>query len=254
MSSTPWQHPLPLQSCYARSAAGEVVEVPDGEALLPLLTEVVEVPDEEESQDSLLVLWEKDPNPAPQPLAGTTGPRLPRRRPLAFWPPRSPRRPLAPRSTEISSPPRFGEPALLSLWDKAIREALALPAICFSAEAGAPHYDPKRAIVACLRWPVDGFYIGATTDPRFRWWGGRTGRGGAGGSMMRGHRHDYDEMHIVDLCPAFMGRDRETDLIHFGRKSFLYCENTARDARGQVQNRPNFMYVVVRRRARLEDY
>ena len=142
--------------------------------------------------------------------------------------------------------PQFGAPGLSLEW-RAAEDAARGLSIFFARGAGAPGFDVEDAVRQAAGRGTYGFYIGATVSPARRWTGFSSERGFVPGHARGCGGRDYDEMHVVALCPAGLGGARESALIQFGRTCLEGCENRASDNRGQVRDAPNFLYVVVRR-------
>ena len=87
---------------------------------------------------------------------------------------------------------------------------------------------------------VHSFYIGATSDVMWRWFGGASDRG-----VMPGHRECYDHMTILACRLPGSGAQLETRLITSARVAFgMRCKNKAMDSRGCVDSLVNFIYLV----------
>ncbi len=103
-------------------------------------------------------------------------------------------------------------------------------------------YDIRDELTA-LSYAADAFYVGATTDPIWRWEGGPSDRGR--GEYMEGHSEQWQELNVLHISWGVEAVEIETSLI----KQVIdhdNCKNKASDSRGLVKSKPNFIYVAVR--------
>ena len=191
-------------------------------------------PAEEETQDTLLMLWER---------GGAATPELDDSQDT-----QAENRQVPTPGPALVPSPRFGKHALLQKWTNAEVAAERYP-IYFSESAGWPGHDLKSEVISAAALASAGFYVGATTDPLHRWIGSETAC--RGGRLMRGHARglgglECDEMFVIGLLPSLEAKEEEARLIRFALAECCNCLNIASDARGQIRA-DNFLYVVVRR-------
>jgi len=146
-----------------------------------------------------------------------------------------PRRPVPVEPTQPLARSSLWRESLEERWDAARVAARGLPV--------AFHVVPDEELESFISHIVSGadaFYIGATTDPKWRWVGGESERG-----FMQGHRETWNALHVLHLSESKSSRSQETRLIqHFMKQP--RCHNRKPDARGQVRDEPNFVYVALR--------
>ena len=99
----------------------------------------------------------------------------------------------------------------------------------------------SRKITAC--------YVGSTSDPTWRWQGGRY-HTDDGVRYMAGHHVRYDEMHVVGTWPDSRTAAMEVLAINEARMhayNDAYVDNVANDARGLERRRyaHSFLYVCI---------
>ena len=130
-----------------------------------------------------------------------------------------------------------------SLWRESLEERWDAARVAARGLPVAFHVVPDEELESFISHIVSGadaFYVGATTDPKWRWAGGESERG-----FMQGHRETWNALHVLHLSESKSSRSQETRLIqHFMKQP--RCHNRKPDARGQVRDEPNFIYVALR--------
>ena len=133
--------------------------------------------------------------------------------------------------------PEPQRPTAVSLeerWDAARVAARGLP-IAF-------YFVPDEDLEGSIPPDADAFYIGATTDPKWRWIGGESERG-----FMQGHSRNWNALHVLHLSESESSRSQEKRLIHHCMNQYpSRCHNRTPDARWQGRGEPNFLYVAWR--------
>ena len=148
---------------------------------------------------------------------------------------------LAPSGSVLLLDPTLEEDELNAKWEcdmKAVRSH------CLPIKFHDVAQDDLQALIAGLVGDSEGFYIGATVDPCWRWLGGNSDRG-----PMKGHcDNDWDRLHVLYLGQGPETAPLEASLIRFAQEQFppWQCHNKAPDNRGQVRGVPNCMYLVMR--------
>ena len=153
--------------------------------------------------------------------------------------PRIPDEPVPRRPVPVDPEPQ--RPTAFSLEER-------LDAARVAARVGLPiafHFVPDEDLEVSIFEVVsyvDAFYIGATTDPKWRWIGGESERG-----YMQGHSSNWNALHVLHISESQNSRSQEARVIrHFMNQYPSRCHNRAPDARGQLRGEPNFLYVAWR--------
>ena len=90
------------------------------------------------------------------------------------------------------------------------------------------------------RLDADHFYVGVTSDPSWRWRGGKAERG-----VMRGHCKRFSEMVILAVRPPKSAAPLEKMLIESAKASYGgRCMNKVKDSRGFSKDAVGFLYIV----------
>ena len=93
-----------------------------------------------------------------------------------------------------------------------------------------------------------GAYIGSSSDPEWRWRGGRILRSSERAGWMDGHRLEWKKMIILGIWPDDECADLEVVAIAAGRASIGHecLENVADDARGlEIRSHPGYSCIYI---------
>ena len=110
--------------------------------------------------------------------------------------------------------------------------------------SGASVDDDELAEALMLRIAsrieTERFYIGVTSDPVWRWWGGASDRG-----VMQGHSETFECMTILAIRGPGLAAPLERLLIASAKEYHgARCANRATDNRGCVGVAVNYLYIV----------
>ena len=110
--------------------------------------------------------------------------------------------------------------------------------------------EALRRVRFLVRSPnITACYVGSTSDPKWRWQGGRY-PSDDGVRYMPGHHGRYDEMHVIGTWPDARTAAMEVLAISEARMHAYYTadvDNVANDARGLEIRRyaHSFLYVCI---------